>query len=178
MLRASSYRESLLESLKDPIEAVAYLNAGLEDSIEAFLKALKNVVQAHQVKRVAEVAGVQRESLYRSLSEQGNPTIDTLNAVLTAVGLRIAIEQNVKREHEELVPLPPRIQTQEIEPIYPTEIKFARQHLVPFHMYTLDVEQIIRNRVRVQKESDSFGPLGVAIPPTRPNRQPLIWSSK
>src|SRR5665213_955391 len=102
MPRTSSYRESLLQSLEDPIEAVAYLNAGLEDSLEAFLKALKNVAQAHRMTRVAEAAGVQRESLYRSLSEQGNPTLVTLNAVLKAVGLKIAIEQDVDREPEGL----------------------------------------------------------------------------
>ncbi|HZL28804.1 MAG TPA: addiction module antidote protein [Acidobacteriaceae bacterium] len=102
MPKTSSYRESLLKSLEDPIEAVAYLNAGLEDSIESFLKALKNVAQAHQMKRVAEAAGVQRESLYRSLSEQGNPTLVTLDAVLKAVGLKISIKRDVDREPRRL----------------------------------------------------------------------------
>jgi hypothetical protein len=41
--RTSSYRDALLDSLTDPVEASAYLNAGLEDSPQAFLKAIKNV---------------------------------------------------------------------------------------------------------------------------------------
>jgi len=78
--------------LTDPEEAVAYLNAGLEDSLPSFLKALKNVTQAHQMTKIAKDSGVQRETLYRSLSEQGNPTVQTLTSVLTAMGLRIKIE--------------------------------------------------------------------------------------
>jgi hypothetical protein len=45
MTKKSSYRESLLQSLEDPIEAIAYPNAGLEDSMEAFLKALKTLLR-------------------------------------------------------------------------------------------------------------------------------------
>jgi probable addiction module antidote protein len=95
MGKTSSYRESLLEALTDPEEAVAYLNAGLEDSLPAFLKALKNVTQAHQMTKVAKDSGVQRETLYRSLSEQGNPTLQTLTSVLGAMGLRMRVEVEV-----------------------------------------------------------------------------------
>jgi hypothetical protein len=41
--------------------------------------------------KVARDAGVQRETLYRSLSSQGNPTLDTLSSILKAVGLKIYI---------------------------------------------------------------------------------------
>src|ERR1035438_6788415 len=91
MGKISSYRDALLESLKDPDEAREYLNAAFEDSREAFLKALKNVAQAHQMAKVAREAGVQRETLYRSLSEDGNPTLDTLYSVLGAVGLTLNV---------------------------------------------------------------------------------------
>jgi probable addiction module antidote protein len=95
MGRTSSYRESLLDALTDPEEGVAYLNAGLEDSLPAFLKALENVTQAHQMTKVAKDAGVQRETLYRSLSEQGNPTLQTLTSGLGAMGLRVRVEAAV-----------------------------------------------------------------------------------
>jgi probable addiction module antidote protein len=91
MGKTSSYREALLESLKDPGEARAYLNAALEDSPEAFLKALKNVAQTNTMTRVAKAAGVQRETLYRSFSESGNPTWETLVGVVKAVGLSFKI---------------------------------------------------------------------------------------
>jgi probable addiction module antidote protein len=89
--KTRSYREALLEALVDPVEAEHYLNAALDDSPEMFLKALKNVAQANQVAKVARKAGVARETLYRSLSDEGNPTLDTLRSVLGVLGFRIAV---------------------------------------------------------------------------------------
>jgi probable addiction module antidote protein len=90
-IKTSSYRQSLLAALLDPAEASAYLNAALEDSPQAFLKAVRNVAQSRQMVKVAKDAGVQRETLYRSLSEQGNPTFETLSSVLAALGMKISI---------------------------------------------------------------------------------------
>ena len=104
--KSSSYRQSLLEALTDPVEAKEYLNAVIEDSPEGFLKALRNVAQAHQMTKVAKEAGVQRETLYRSLSSEGNPTWDTLSSVLKAVGLKISISLE-KEPEPEPVPLTP-----------------------------------------------------------------------
>jgi probable addiction module antidote protein len=89
--KTSSYRDALLESLSDPIEAAHYLNAAIGDSPEMFRKALRNVAQSRQMAKVAREAGVTRESLYRATSEIGNPTLDTLDSVLQALGLRIQI---------------------------------------------------------------------------------------
>jgi probable addiction module antidote protein len=97
MTKTTSYRESLLAVLADPIEASAYLNAALEDSPHAFLKALKNVAQARQMTRVAKDAGIQRETLYRSFSEQGNPTLETLSSVLAALGMKLSISPDISR---------------------------------------------------------------------------------
>jgi probable addiction module antidote protein len=92
--KTSSYRQSLLTSLRDPVEASAYLNAALEDSPEAFLKALKNVAQARPMAQVAREAGIQRETLYRAFSENGNPTFETLSSVLAALGMKLSIAPN------------------------------------------------------------------------------------
>ncbi len=87
--KTSSYRQSLLAALTDPVEAAEYLTAALEDSPESFLKALKNVAQARQISKVAKEAGIQRETLHRSFSEHGNPTWDTLYPVLNVLGMKI-----------------------------------------------------------------------------------------
>ncbi len=100
MTKTASYRESLLIALADPIEASAYLNAALEDSPRAFLKALKNVAQARQVSAVAKDAGIQRETLYRSFSEQGNPTFETLSSVLGALGMKLSIILDNSGSHQ------------------------------------------------------------------------------
>lgn len=55
------------------------------------MSALGKVAQANQMAKVAKESGVQRETLYRSLSERGNPTLDTLTGVLSALDLRISI---------------------------------------------------------------------------------------
>ena len=59
------YKEGLLEDLRDPSEAVAYLTAALEDgSPNVFLLALRDVAEAHGMKRLAEgiLAQLNRES--------------------------------------------------------------------------------------------------------------------
>lgn len=91
MSKTSSYHDALIESLADPEEAKCYLKAVLEDYPEGFLKALRNVAQANQMKKVAEAAGIKRESLYRALSDEGNPTWDTLTGILGALGLKFSI---------------------------------------------------------------------------------------
>ena len=95
--RVRSYREARLQRLANPVVAEEYLNLAKQESVESFVKALGHVAQARQMTRVARDAGVQRETLYRALSEQGNPTAQTLFSVLKAVGLEFQI--TVAREH-------------------------------------------------------------------------------
>jgi probable addiction module antidote protein len=91
-----SYQTALLEALQEPEEAVAYLNAALEeegeDAEKLFLLALRNVAEARGVAKVAAAAALNRESLYRTLSARGNPRLSTLGALLDALGLRLAVE--------------------------------------------------------------------------------------
>jgi probable addiction module antidote protein len=42
--------------------------------------------------RVAEAAGIARESIYRMLAGKGNPTYTSLLGILRAIGLKLAIE--------------------------------------------------------------------------------------
>jgi probable addiction module antidote protein len=42
--------------------------------------------------KLAAEAGVNRENLYRTLSEEGNPRLDTLWAILKAIGFRVSLE--------------------------------------------------------------------------------------
>lgn len=89
----ASYKEGLLESLKDPLEAVAYLNAALEDgSQEIILLALRDVTEALGMSEVARESALNRENLYRMLSAQGNPQLSSLNTLLRSIGLRLAVE--------------------------------------------------------------------------------------
>lgn len=90
-MKTTSYSLIRNRRLADPQVAVEYLNQALAESHEVFLKALFTVAQARQMSKVAKEAGLQRETLYRSLSEQGNPTLSTLDAVLSALDLSYEI---------------------------------------------------------------------------------------
>ena len=81
--------------LKTEKDIVAYLNAALEDGEPAvLLEALRNVAQAKGgMGALAKAAGVSRESLYRTLSLRGNPKIETIMALLHALGLKLTIER-------------------------------------------------------------------------------------
>lgn len=90
---ANDYRADLLADLRDPEYAAGYLSGAIVESPETFLLALRDVAEAQKgMARVASEAGVNRENLYRMLSEEGNPRLSSLYAVLEALGLRIAVE--------------------------------------------------------------------------------------
>jgi len=72
----------------------APLKATLEDEDEpgVLLIALRHLDQAQGMEKVAKAAGIERESLYRALSEHGNPRLSTPVAVTKAIGLRLTVE--------------------------------------------------------------------------------------
>jgi len=96
--RAQDYEETLLERLGDREYAVEYLNAVLaEDGADPtgdFLAALRLVAKAQglTIKQLAHDAELGRQALYRSLSKQGNPELETLTRVLRELGFRLAVE--------------------------------------------------------------------------------------
>jgi probable addiction module antidote protein len=92
MKRTKNYRESLLQALQDSTEAAEYLTAALEEGDStAFLLALRNVADAKGMSKLAAETHLNRESLYRMLSEQGNPQLSSLTALLDALELRLAV---------------------------------------------------------------------------------------
>jgi len=87
------YEESLQEALCDPRAAAEYLNACLADgSRDVFLLALRQVAESHGIARIAKAAKRGRETLYRTLSSGGNPTLETLLRLFDAAGLKLAVE--------------------------------------------------------------------------------------
>jgi probable addiction module antidote protein len=74
--------------------AARRLDAALsEGDIEAFLQSLQKVIRARVgFTAVARNTGLNRTALYSILSSSGNPTLSTLVILLSAVGLRLAVE--------------------------------------------------------------------------------------
>ncbi len=88
-----NYEQNLKEDLLDPIEAAEYLNAALEDGTqEIFLMALKDVANAKGISEIARDTKLNRENLYRILSNKGNPKLKSLSSVLHSVGLRLSVQ--------------------------------------------------------------------------------------
>jgi probable addiction module antidote protein len=78
--------------LRTPAEMAAYLDAWLNeapDDAAGIARALGDLARAKGMSKVAEDAGVSRESLYKSLSGSGNPSLETVLKVAKALGLRL-----------------------------------------------------------------------------------------
>ena len=97
MKASKSYQKDLIKSLKDPREAVEYINVALEEDMpEVFLMALRNVAEAYGFTKLARKTHLNRENLYRMLSEEGNPEFNSLYNLLDSLGLRLHVELKEK----------------------------------------------------------------------------------
>jgi probable addiction module antidote protein len=95
--QSESYKEYLFERLKSPEEAAGYLNAALEEGdMVLLLMALRDVAEARGIARVAAEANLNRENVYRMLSEEGNPRLSSLCALLRALGIELQVKSSEK----------------------------------------------------------------------------------
>ena len=82
------------EYLQSDEDCAAYLQACLEqepDNAALFTKALGDIARASGMMQLAKDTGLTREGLYKSLSEQGNPSLSTVMKVMYALGLKMSI---------------------------------------------------------------------------------------
>ncbi len=87
------HEEALLEELQDPEEAAAYLSAALEENdTNTFLLALRRVAQAQGISDLSERTSLNRQHIYRALSEGGNPTLKNLIALMTALNFAMEVK--------------------------------------------------------------------------------------
>ena len=83
------------EQLRTPEEMAAYLDAWLEeapDDTAGITRALGDIARAKGITQVAKDTGLSRESLYRALSADGNPSFATVLKVARALGLKLHAE--------------------------------------------------------------------------------------
>jgi probable addiction module antidote protein/putative addiction module killer protein len=83
------------EQLRTPEEMAAYLDAWLAeapDDVAGITRALGDIARAKGMSQVARDSGLSRESLYRALSENGNPSFATVLKVARALGMRLHAE--------------------------------------------------------------------------------------
>lgn len=71
-----------------------YLEAAMEGNDAGHIaSALGDVARSQGMSELARKAGVGRQALYSALSENGNPTLETLTAVLSALGLQLSVQR-------------------------------------------------------------------------------------
>jgi probable addiction module antidote protein len=78
--------------LRTPEDCAAYLDAWLEDAPDdaaGIARALGDIARSQGMSEIARSTGLSRESLYRALSERGNPSLSTVLRVTKALGLRL-----------------------------------------------------------------------------------------
>lgn len=90
-----THEDATIEMFRnDPGLAADFLNSVLEDGDETDLMlALRTLSKVFGgVQEVARQADINAHTLYRTLSEKGNPELKTLSAILKAMGMRLAIQ--------------------------------------------------------------------------------------
>ena len=82
--------------IETPDDVAAYLNVILEEEgPSALVEAIGTVARSEGMTRIAELTGLKREGLYRSLGVGGNPSFATICKVLEACGLRLEVVRAV-----------------------------------------------------------------------------------
>jgi probable addiction module antidote protein len=90
--KAKTTAYDVAEHLRTPEEMAAYLDAWLNeapDDTAGIARALGNIARAKGMTQVAKDAGLSRESLYRALSAEGNPSFATVLKVAKALGMKL-----------------------------------------------------------------------------------------
>jgi probable addiction module antidote protein len=90
-----THEEATTEMFRnDPELAAEYINSVLADGDESDLMlALRSLSKANGgVQEIARQADVNARTLYRTLSENGNPELKTLSSILKAMGMRLAVQ--------------------------------------------------------------------------------------
>ena len=81
--------------LRTPAEMAAYLDAWLTevpDDVTGIARALGDIARAKGMSRIARETGLSRESLYKALGRNGNPSLATVLKVARALGLQLHAE--------------------------------------------------------------------------------------
>lgn len=94
-LKTETVEYDVAQQLRNPAEMAAYLDAWLAeapDDAPGIARALGDIARAKGMSQVARDAGLSRESLYKALGENGNPSFSTILKVARALGLRLHAE--------------------------------------------------------------------------------------
>lgn len=92
------FKATFEDELQDPEYAAGLLKVALEqEGFETFLVCLRDVVKARGgMTCLAQATGLGRESLYKTLSPNGNPEFKTILTILKALGLCVDFTPSIQ----------------------------------------------------------------------------------
>ena len=86
----------MAEHINTKEDVIGILEAALEENDTALLLAvIGDIARSKGMAQIAKELNLARESLYRSLSQDGNPSFDTVAKVLDSLGFQLSVRQKV-----------------------------------------------------------------------------------
>ncbi len=82
------------EYLKTEEAVIAYLDEAMKEGDASHIaRALGDVARSEGMTEISRRTGLGRQALYKALSDQGNPTLETVTAIINSLGLRLTVQK-------------------------------------------------------------------------------------
>ena len=90
--KTRSHEEALMEELQDPELVANYLTAAIEENdLKTFLLVLRDIAKAQGVSKISKHTKINRQHIYRALSKNGNPTLNNMMNILSALDFEFQV---------------------------------------------------------------------------------------
>src|SRR5271156_3891757 len=95
----TSFESDLMDRLRDPEFASAYIMSAIVDNDTNFLPiALGDVAKAHGISKLSEESGINRRTLYKVFDEKGRPSFDLVAQIMEKLGMELQVRpKKIKR---------------------------------------------------------------------------------
>ena len=90
--QVNSFESDLMEKLRDPEFASAYIMSAIVDNDMNFLPvALGDIAKAHGISKLAEESGIHRRTLYKVFDKKGHPSFDLVTQIMDSLGMELQV---------------------------------------------------------------------------------------
>jgi probable addiction module antidote protein len=90
--RLVGFEDDLMEKLRDPEFASAYIMSAIVDNDIDFLPiALGDVAKAHGISKLADKTGINRRTLYKVFDKNGHPSFDLVMQIMSSLGMELEV---------------------------------------------------------------------------------------
>jgi probable addiction module antidote protein len=87
---------NLADEIETREDVIGVLEAALEENdVEFLFRVIGDIARSKGMTQIARELNLNRESLYRSLSQDGNPSFNTVAKVLDNLGFQLSVRQKI-----------------------------------------------------------------------------------